>query len=146
MLDPGMLDAIKVKAAGMRVELEAAQKARSAAGAGVAGLGGEQQRAVDAGKRMDELYEQVERIRGVAGDVPALVVRLKTLEQVHAGAASFASRLRGMEAAVGALGEELRANGQVLGSLREGLAENVIIMQQNVKLVNQRISEIAIES
>ena len=116
LLDPATLDTLRTKAGQLKSDLEAAQKIKGSA---------QEQQALAAAAKVDGLFERVERVRVAAEEVPALVLRLKTLEHVHSSAALFTQRLDQMERSVGSLSDELKSNGAVLASLSEGLKENV---------------------
>ena len=116
LLDPATLDTLRTKAGQLKSDLEASQKIKGSA---------QEQQMLAAAAKVDGLFERVERVRVAAEEVPALVLRLKTLEHVHSSAALFTQRLDQMERSVGALSDELKSNGAVLASLSEGLKENV---------------------
>jgi nuclear migration protein JNM1 len=116
LLDPATLDTLRTKAGQLKNDLEASQKIKGSA---------QEQQTLAAAAKVDGLFERVERVRVAAEEVPALVLRLKTLEHVHSSAALFTQRLDQMERSVGALSDELKSNGAVLASLSEGLKENV---------------------
>jgi len=117
LADPSVIDALRAKAAQLKTELEGVSKAKAASSS-------QDLQAVEMAKKVDELYERVERVRVVADEAPALIVRLKTLDRVHSAAAGFSLRLDDMEKSVGGLAQELQSNAQVLASLQQGLAEN----------------------
>lgn len=123
LLDPPTLDLLRTKSAALRADLEATGKLKSASHEG---------QALETARRVDEALAQLERVRVVADEAPALIVRLKTLETIHSSAALFAQRLDAMESSVGALAEELRSNGDVLGALQLGLAENSKTFRDNL--------------
>ncbi len=134
-LDSAGLDALRVKAAAARAELEAVGKVKTSAG---------DMKVIDAVKKVEDLHEQIQRVQAVAGDLPALVLRLKTLEAVHQGAASFAVRLQELERVALGAAEDLKSNSEVLGNLKLGLAENLAVIKGSIAQVDGRISKLSV--
>jgi len=135
LLDTVTLDAIRVKAGTLKTDLEAAAKANRGGSTSDA-------RILEAAQRLDELNTKAQRIDSIASDIPALVLRLKTLEAVHSAAATFTQRLQEMEAGVKALGDDLRTNGEALTLMRSGLKDNLDVMQRNIEKVDARIASL----
>lgn len=133
MLDGSNLDALKVKANNLRIELEAIVKAKSS------NLPLES-RALEASQRVDDLIEKVGKVESVADSLPSLVVRLKTLENVHKSANSFNNRLVGLEEEVSILTADLKSNKDVLTALKDGMSENISIMQKNLKQMDLQVT------
>ena len=136
-LDPAALDALRAKAAAARTELEAVGRAKASAA---------DQKIIDAIKKVEELHSQIQRVQAVAGDLPALVLRLKTLEAVHQGATSFAVRLRALEGVAQEAADDLKSNSEVLGNLKQGFAENLAAVKDNIAQVDLRISKLSATS
>ena len=136
-LDPAGLDALRTKAAAARTELEAVGRAKTSAG---------DNKIIEAVKKVEDLHEQIQRVQAVAGDLPALVLRLKTLEAVHQGAASFAVRLQALERVAQGATEDLKSNSEVLGNLKQGLAENLAVIKGSIAQVDGRISKLSATS
>ena len=88
LLDPAALDNLRTKAASAKVELESISRSKTSS------QSASDMKMIEAVKKIDDLYEQVQKVQTVAEDLPALVLRLKTLEGVHQHATSFAVRLQ----------------------------------------------------
>lgn len=88
LLDPAALDSLRTKAAAARVELESISRTKSSS------QSASETKMIEAVKKIDDLYDQVQKVQAVAEDLPALVLRLKTLENVHQHATTFAVRLQ----------------------------------------------------
>ena len=131
MTDPAVLDALRLKASQLKADLESTTP--KSVGSGKTQQASEHSQALEAARRVDDLCEQVEKVRIVADEAPALIVRLKTLERVHSAAAGFSQRLDALERSVGGLSAELQSNGQVLDSLQRGLADNSKTILANLK-------------
>jgi hypothetical protein len=125
MLDSSNLDALRVKANTLRGELESAAKLKSPLTV--------ENKALEAFKKVEDLVDKVHKIESVADDLPVLVVRLKTLENIHLAASTFADRLYNMEGEVSNLAADVKSNNEVLRALKVGMAENITIMQNNLK-------------
>ena len=105
MLDSSNLDALRVKANTLRGELESAAKLKSPLTV--------ENRALEAAKKVEDLVEKVTKIEAVAEDLPVLVVRMKTLENIHLAASTFADRLNNMEGEVSTLAADVKSNNEV---------------------------------
>ena len=88
LLDPAALDNLRTKAAAAKVELESISRTKSSS------QSASETKMIEAVKKIDDLYDQVQKVQAVAEDLPALVLRLKTLENVHQHATTFAVRLQ----------------------------------------------------
>lgn len=135
MMDESVLETLKQKSVSLRAELDALAKDRAKAPAS-------EQKAIEAAKKVSDLYDRVQRIDAVADDLPALLVRLKTLEGVHQQAGSVCARLKDLEDLTGRLRKDTSDHGLILSELKQGLAENIAIMQENMAVVDSRLSKL----
>mmetsp|Transcript_31798 Transcript_31798/g.53644 ORF Transcript_31798/g.53644 Transcript_31798/m.53644 type:complete len:438 (+) Transcript_31798:76-1389(+) len=131
LLDPTSIETIKSKCNSLKSELETTLKSKSQITA--------EGKVVDAKAQLSELISTMQQVQTVAADLPALVTRLKTLEHVHVGAATVSTRLQQMEQQVADLSTSLSSNREVLAAMKESLAENIAVMQQNIQSVNHRL-------
>lgn len=74
---------------------------------------------LDAVKKLDELHSNTQKLMAAYNDLPALVLRLKTLEQVHMAAANATRQLARIDDAVVALETEVENNKATLATLNE---------------------------
>lgn len=133
-LDAGELETLRAKCEQVRAELDSTLKSKSTLAA--------EAKVAEAARQLSGLLAVADRVDSVVGDLPALVLRLKTLEQVHAAAAGFTGRLGQMEQDVRALSGQLSSNKEVLAELRAGLRDSVAAMQQNVTAVDAKIASL----
>lgn len=131
LMDPTTLETLRSKAALLKTELEALHKVKGSA---------QELQTLEAARRVDDLYQQVERVRLIAEEAPTLIVRLKTLEHIHSAAALFTQRLDMMEQTVVALTGEIKSNDDVLSSLKSGLAENSKTILENLNKMSSGAS------
>lgn len=132
LLDTAELEALRAKCEAVRSEIESTIKSKSTLAA--------ESKIAEATKQLSSLLGLVDRVDGVVQDLPALVLRLKTLEQVHLSAATFSARLGQMEGEVRGLTGELSSNKEVLAALKQSVLENVATMQQNIAAVNNKLA------
>jgi hypothetical protein len=133
MVDTAHVESLRVKTATLKNDLDAVSKAKTTSSAS-------ELKAVEAARKVEDLLVGVRKMEAVAEDLPALVLRLKTLERIHLSAGTFTSRLSQMEEELrGAVGD-LRSNKEVLSALKEGFVENVAVMQQNVAEMETRFA------
>ena len=83
LLDLKEVDATRAALEGLRVDLEQTT---------AAALTAKESRLVEAFRGLTSLLQLVDKVEAVADDVPVLVTRLKTLEQVHVAATTFNAR------------------------------------------------------
>jgi len=83
LLDLKEVDATRAALEGLRVDLEQTT---------AAALTAKESRLVEAFRGLTGLLQLVDKVEAVADDVPVLVTRLKTLEQVHVAATTFNAR------------------------------------------------------
>lgn len=133
-LDAGELETLRVKCEQVRAELDSTLKSKSTLAA--------EAKVAEAARQLSGLLAVADRVDAVVGDLPALVLRLKTLEQVHAAAAGFTGRLGQMEQDVRALSGQLSSNRDVLAELRTSLRDSIAAMQQNVTAVDAKIASL----
>jgi Dynamitin len=112
-MDGPTLDALKVKAAALKTELEGVSNTKTKT------TTASEMKIIDAVRKVDDLYEKINRIQAVAADLPALVLRLKTLEAVHQTSAGFSARLNELEALARGASEDMKSNSEVLGNLKQ---------------------------
>lgn len=132
MLDSNNLDQLRTKANTLRGELESAVKLKVPLTA--------ENKALEAAKKVEDLVEVVGKMDTVIEDLPTLVVRMKTLEHIHLAASTFANRLSNMETEVSTLTADVKSNNEVLRALKFGMAENITIMQNNLKEMEHQLA------
>jgi hypothetical protein len=71
----------------------------------------------------------------VSQDLPALIVRLKTLQRLHAESAGFSARVASLETLAESLEAQTAGNALVLQDVKEGLASNITTMLTNIEMV-----------
>jgi type VI protein secretion system component VasF len=136
LLDEQNLDVLRSKAKALRIELEAVNKIASASQAA-----GEQRMAAEAGwKKVSDLGDKLKRLESVVDDLPALVLRLKSLEHIHQAAGTFAQRVTEIETASQNVQTQLHANRELLEVMKKGLKDNAAAMLSNVQDVDARIN------
>lgn len=114
LLDGPTLDALKAKATVLKSELEAAANAKTSRSTTASEI-----KVIEAVRKVDDLYEKINRVQAVATDLPALVLRLKTLETVHQTSANFTQRLAELESIARGAAEDIKNNSEVLGNLKQ---------------------------
>ena len=131
MLDSTNLEILRNKVNTLRGELEYAVKMKSPLSV--------ENKIITAAKKVEDLSKKLEKVDGVTDKLPELVVRLKTMENVHLSAANFAHKLKEMETDMGSLKADVKSNYEVLKALKDGMAENITIMQNNLFEMEKRL-------
>lgn len=152
LLDAAAIEALRAKANLLKWELEAmaagptAAAARKKEGTGTgaalpAAPSSASSGVLDAARRIEQLAAQVSKVQAAVEDLPALVMRLRTLDSVHWNAASASSRLQQLEASVQAALGSAQENGELLREMRQGLQDNLSNMQDNLRAVEGKLAE-----
>lgn len=137
LLDEQNLDVLRNKAKALKIELEAVNKV------GPAQSPADQKLAAEAvWKKVSDLGDKLKHVEGVADELPALAVRLKTLETVHQAAGSIHTRVADMVIASDNMALLLRSNAEVLETLKKTLKESTANMLANVAAIDARIAAI----
>lgn len=133
LLSPAEIETIRAKCNTLKMDLENTMKSKAAAAA--------ESRAIEAVKTLSDLLEKIEKVESIAGDLPALVLRLKTLEHVHVAASTFNTRLQQLENDVKDIAGDLSSNRDVLATLKQNLQENLATVQANIATVNKKLEK-----
>jgi hypothetical protein len=133
-LDPAQLDTLRTKSLALKADLDSALKTKAG--------GSTELKMAESIRKVEDLASGVARMESVVEDLPALVLRLKTLEKIHLSAGIFTSRLTHMESELQSAIGDLSSNREVLMALKEGFAENMKTMQQNVQTMDDRLKTV----
>ncbi|KAI9598230.1 Dynamitin-domain-containing protein [Syncephalis fuscata] len=93
-------------------------------------------------KKIDQLFSTLDQLDPLIPLAPALVQRLKNLEQLHARAATFSDAVTAVER------EQTRLDGSINGmeeqctKIETSLKENGAIIQRNVEALDRRIADL----
>ncbi|CAM9912197.1 unnamed protein product [Ectocarpus sp. 4 AP-2014] len=141
VLEPGRLDVLRQKAQLAKSELDALAKSRSASMSGPASSSSSAR-----GKKARKLeaFATLENWQGIAAGLPALVDRLQALETLHLASASFAQRLEQVETGQTELEGVLKCTNEGLLDTRKSSAENVSIVNENVKALDRRLAGVGL--
>lgn len=134
MLEPQLLETLRTKANLLKWELEGiCGKKKDGSSAG------NEAKVLEALRKVDAVAAQVAKVQSFADDLPALVLRLKTLERVHWSAATAQARMTQLEEALQQARAGTQENGAVLSEIKEGLRANLESMQRNIEHVESRL-------
>ncbi|CAN0275106.1 unnamed protein product [Ectocarpus sp. 12 AP-2014] len=145
VLEPGRLDVLRQKAQLAKLELDALAKSRSASASGSASSSSARgKKARKLGGGVEEAFATLENWQGIAAGLPALVDRLQALETLHLASASFAQRLEQVETGQTELEGVLKCTNEGLLDTRKSSAENVSIVNENVKALDRRLAGVGL--
>lgn len=136
LFDEHNLDVLRNKAKALRIELEAVNKISSAPQS----LAEQRVAAENGWKRVSDLHDKLKRVEATADDLPALVLRLKTLEGIHQAAGTFSQRVQEVETAAENLSTMLKSNREILEMVKKSLKDNAAVMLSNAAEVDARIA------
>ncbi|CAG8440549.1 3459_t:CDS:10 [Ambispora gerdemannii] len=97
----------------------------------------------ETGEKINHLFNLLDKIDPLISIAPALVNRLKALQQLHNEAAVFNDTIKMLAGEQGKIGDELKSLNDVAGKLEKSLKENDDAIQSNIKVVDERVSDLA---
>ena len=89
--------------------------------------------------KINILHSQIHTVAPLLDELPALLLRLETLQDVHIEATEVLNRVKDTECRQTMLLEKFDDNKRILLSLKNNLKENVERMAQNIQVVDERI-------
>jgi hypothetical protein len=134
--DERFLESLRSKATTVRSELEAMNRERTR------GATSAEQKAIDAASRVEDLHERARRVESLVTELPALLVRLQTLDSTHRTAALFAQRIDVMEQAVQGATSLVADNAEILKTLRGSITSIIELFKGNVEKVETLLSNL----
>eukprot|EP01035_Chromulina_nebulosa_P017629 gene17629-23206_t len=134
LLDSTALEGIRAKAAALRIELEAASKAKTSIA---------ETRAFEAYKKVEDLHTLVQKIDSIVDELPAIVLRFKSLENIHFSSVDFVSKLKDFDQTITSLTSDVSSNRNILDTLKKNLSENLKSIDQNMASIDSRISKVS---
>eukprot|EP00971_Amphidinium_carterae_P180272 3575604-Amphidinium_carterae.1 len=97
----------------------------------------------DMERKINELYEFCHCWSATAASLPAMVVRLQSLQALHHQSASFATRLEALESQQDELMKLLETTSAAVQELGASLKDNVTIMRDNMKTLESKMVDVA---
>lgn len=83
--------------------------------------------------KIEHFLDQFSLIQSMIHEIPTIIVRLKTLENIHWNANMFTTRLDGLETEIGQINQDLQSNKQVLTELKSQLSENFAALKDSIE-------------
>lgn len=91
--------------------------------------------------KVSQLYDFCHRWSATAASLPLIVARLQSLQALHLQSASFASRLNALEKQQEELARLLETTSEAVQDLHTGLRENISIVKDNMKSLEDKIAQ-----
>mmetsp|Transcript_55371 Transcript_55371/g.103909 ORF Transcript_55371/g.103909 Transcript_55371/m.103909 type:complete len:375 (+) Transcript_55371:62-1186(+) len=95
----------------------------------------------DLDSKVSQLYDFCHRWSATAASLPLIVSRLQSLQALHLQSASFASRLAALEKQQEELTKLLETTTEAVQDLNVGLKENMAIVRDNMKSLEEKITQ-----
>jgi len=95
----------------------------------------------DLDQKVSQLYDFCHRWSATAASLPLIVARLQSLQALHLQSASFASRLNSLEKQQEELARLLETTSEAVQDLHTGLRENMSIVRDNMKSLEEKIAQ-----
>eukprot|EP00565_Helicotheca_tamesis_P006211 CAMPEP_0185724586 /NCGR_PEP_ID=MMETSP1171-20130828/1023_1 /TAXON_ID=374046 /ORGANISM="Helicotheca tamensis, Strain CCMP826" /LENGTH=375 /DNA_ID=CAMNT_0028392467 /DNA_START=106 /DNA_END=1233 /DNA_ORIENTATION=+ len=137
-VDEASLEKAAARAKVIRVDLEAAAKARLK----LTALNSNKSSTTttdDDSKTISTLYDQLQSLENMTRYLPAVVSRLQDLALLHTTSANFATRLSQVEQMADTSEKMMKDVEMALEKMGEGLEENVRVVKENVMVLDERM-------
>jgi len=92
--------------------------------------------------KINQMFEMMERWDQASHALPAIVNRLRALQNLHQESADMLHKVNGLESQQHLIAQTLEENAQLLQQVSENLSENSKTMQANAQSVDQRITQL----
>jgi hypothetical protein len=130
-LDGSATEALRGRLSVYKHELEATLAAKSRANTLP------ETKLLEAVKKLDDLHANTQKLLGAYHDLPALVLRLKTLEAVHLSASNAMKQLQRLDDTVTSFDAEVQGNKTTLSTISDGLSQNMEEIRTAMKSVSK---------
>lgn len=134
LIDSSNLDTVKLKLSSVRLDLETINKSKNAI---------TDDKVWNGVKKVDDIIAWIKSVESFNEDLPQLLMRLKTLENTHIAASNLSIRFNTAEQLVGEVSDSVQENSQLLIKLENSLSESLLSMENNIKVLEERMSNLA---
>ena len=138
MLEPGRLESIHRRAKILSSELDAIGKKMKRYGSGLKAGETEQEKS-----KILSMFDKMMKWENTCNELPLLVDRLRSVNEIHKEAVEFDERISRMESIQETLSKKLEVDEEVVKNLETSLIENAQLMEKNTKLLDQRFQDLA---
>ncbi|CAG8478163.1 5637_t:CDS:2 [Paraglomus brasilianum] len=137
LTQPRHLEAISRKAKTLTAELERVNelKNKELSNGGVIPF--------ETGEKINYLFNLLEKLDPLMSVAPALVNRLKSLQQLHSEAAIFSDTIKMLASEQSKITDELKSLNDVAEKLETSLSVNDESIQRNIDVVDKRVTDLA---
>ena len=89
-------------------------------------------------EKIIKLYDTMVKYDHVSEEIPVIVERLKSVEGLHRQSLDFDRKLKQLEEAQLSCLEYLKRDEEILTNLEQSMAENSIIMEKNINMLDEK--------
>eukprot|EP00658_Telonema_sp_P-2_P036790 TRINITY_DN2653_c0_g1_i2.p1 TRINITY_DN2653_c0_g1~~TRINITY_DN2653_c0_g1_i2.p1 ORF type:complete len:367 (+),score=126.97 TRINITY_DN2653_c0_g1_i2:152-1252(+) len=90
--------------------------------------------------QIQHLYDTMRKWEGVAKQVPGVVARLRTLQELHSEGSSMAERMQTLESSHADMSQRFGLEASKVGDVEASLKQNVATISENMKALEQRLA------
>ncbi|CAG8723151.1 3993_t:CDS:2, partial [Acaulospora morrowiae] len=94
-------------------------------------------------EKINYLFALLDKVDPLMSIAPALVNRLKSLQQLHQEATVFGETVKMLNDGQNKISEELKSLQEVSGNLEKSFEENNAAIEKNIKIVDDRITDLS---
>jgi hypothetical protein len=145
LLDPMNYENYRSKISFLKIELESFSSHLSSSSndpksGGEGGGGGGSSNLMEIYHKIEGFLEQYSLLETMINEIPQLILRLKTLENIHWNANQFIGRLGSLEDEILQINKDLQSNSSVLQELKGTLVESFTSMKENIEQIENKFS------
>jgi hypothetical protein len=143
LLDSVNYDSYRSKISFLKVELESLSSHLSSSSDPKSSnsSGGEGGNLMGIYHKIEGFLEQYSVVETMITEIPQLILRLKTLENIHWNANQFVGRLGSLEQEILQINKDLQSNSIVLQELKGSLVESFTSMKENIEQMENKIKK-----
>ena len=135
-LTPGFLDSVHRRSKTLAQELESVSKKMKR-------YGSERKGETDQEKeKIIKLFDKMNRYDHISNEIPIIVDRLKSVEQLHKQSLNFDQKLVQLEQAQLSCLEYLKRDEEILNNLEQSMLDNAAIMEKNMNVLDQQFKNL----
>ena len=84
---------------------------------------------------IEQVYNKSLKLDQIIDDLPVILSRLRTLQQVHSESCSYSTRLNILEELLGSYNKDILGNKEVLNVLTQEMKDNMVTFDNNIQQV-----------
>ena len=131
-LTPAFLESVRRRTKMLSQELDSVSKKMKRHGGSLSGQTDQEK------EKIIKLYDTMVKYDHVSEEIPVIVERLKSVENLHRKSLDFDRKLKQLEEAQLSCLEYLKRDEEILTNLEQSMTENAVIMEKNINMLDEK--------